>query len=250
MSGDMDRRLEAASTGNAMHDRWDDTRRGAGDRWDDTRSGASDRWNSTSRRWREWQDGRRGRAARTRSRAYARSAELRARIGEGTESMSEQARERVMRARQAAYEAQRDMEARYAQYRDRGSRFYDEQPLVFGALALGIGALMGAALPRTHRENELIGSYRDQAFDEAERIFREESSKARAVAEAAVAEAQDIAKEKIDGARGKVDEAKQATPSGKEAVDRVESEARDATTRIADAAKSEAKKQDLGGSVN
>jgi ElaB/YqjD/DUF883 family membrane-anchored ribosome-binding protein len=244
----MQGRYDDARTG--ARDGWDTARGGARQRWDDAQDGASTRWNATSRRWQDWQDGLRGRVARTRGRAYARSAELKARIGEGTESMSEQARARVMRARHAAYEAQRDMEARYTQYRARSGRYYEEQPLLFGALALGVGALMGAALPRTHQENEWIGSYRDQAFDEAERIFRAEATKARAVAEAAVSEAQDVVKEKVDVARGKADDAKEATPTGKEAVEAVEAEARGAGSRIADAAKAEAKKQDLGGSIN
>jgi hypothetical protein len=239
-----------AATGASIRDSARTSGSAMNDRWDGAQDAASDRWNETSLRWREWQSDLRGRTASARGRAYARSAELKARLSEGTESMTEQARARVMGARQAAYEAQRDIEARYVQYRNRTGRFYDEQPLVFGALALGVGALLGAALPRTHKENELIGSYRDQAFDEAERVFHQEAARARAVAEAAVGEAQDIAKEKMDEVRGKVDGAKEATPTGEEAVGKAETEVRGAAGRIAEAAKAEAKKQDLGGSIN
>lgn len=46
--------------------------------------------------------------------------------------------------------------------RDATVRTYGEQPLVIGAIAIGVGALIGALLPPTSREDELIGAQRDR----------------------------------------------------------------------------------------
>jgi hypothetical protein len=202
----------------------------------------------------------RAKASSARTKVYAKSAEMRARMSEGTEHMSEQARARVMRARRKAAEAQREMERRFGEYKASGRSAFDDQPLVAGLIALGIGAAIGAALPRTRREDEMLGAYRDRALDEANRIFQEESGKLRAVAEAAIDEARDIGEEAAEEARSRgeaaLDQAEKAmhdadekTPSGKEAVDKAEGAVKSAADRVANAAKEEADKQDLGGSV-
>src|SRR5690606_2721174 len=98
--------------------------------------------------------------------AYASAAELRHRISEGTEDLSSTARKRVIDARTRAYEAQLRAEHYAAHQRERASDFFEEQPLVAGALALAVGAAIGGLLPRTRREDSAIGSYRDQVFDE------------------------------------------------------------------------------------
>ena len=192
---------------------------------DDAEHGIADRWGSaregTSRRWQEWRQqagdrvsDARGRASSARGRLYERSQDLRARIGEGTEGMSEQARMRVMQARQAAADAQHQLEARFGEARATGQRLYEEQPLLGGAIAFAVGAAIGASLPRTDVEDEYVGVYRDRLFDDADRVFREESSKLRAVANAALDEARSVADEKAESVKG-------ATPSGRDAVDSV-----------------------------
>ncbi|WGH79470.1 DUF3618 domain-containing protein [Jannaschia ovalis] len=174
---------------------------------------------------------------------YRASAELRNRITEGTEDMSDDARDRVIRARQKAHDAQAAVEERLGDYAARGRRGYDAQPLIGGLLAFGLGAAIGAALPRTRREDEMLGEYRDRAFEEADRIFRTEAAKLQAVAEAALNEARDVADEAMR-------DAKRQTPTGREAVDRVEETAEAAAERIKSAAEDEAEKQKLGSSLN
>ncbi|MCK0168382.1 DUF3618 domain-containing protein [Jannaschia sp. S6380] len=164
------------------------------------------------------------------------------RLKEGTENMTDAARDRVIAARQRAYEAQRRVEDHARQYASYGREAYGSQPLVGGLIAFGVGALIGAALPRTRREDEYLGVYRDRAMSEAERIYREESSKLQSVARAAADEAKAVASDAIE-------QVKSGAPSGKEAVDQAEGAAKSAATRVADAAKSEAEKKDLGGSV-
>ena len=230
---------DGPSAGERLREGYEGARAGAADRWGSMREG-------TSSRFREWQAGASGRADEARMRAgaardrlYMRSQELRGRISEGTEEMSEQARMRVMRARQAAADAQETLEARFGEAKASGARMYDEQPLVAGAIALAVGAAIGASLPRTEVEDEYLGSHRDRLFDEADSVFREEASKLRAVADAALDEARSVADEKMEAAKG-------STPSGRDAVDKAETEVRSAAQRVADRARDEAEKQGLG----
>lgn len=172
-----------------------------------------------------------------------RSESLKKRLMEGTEKMTDAARDRVIAAREAALDAQHYLTARGRDYAETGREYYGEQPLIGGLLAFGIGAIIGAALPRTRQEDRYIGAYRDRALEEAERIYHEESAKLRAVADAALDEAKKVANEKLDEVRSR-------TPSGEDVAARAKGEATDAADRVADAARDEAKKRDLGGSVS
>lgn len=44
---------------------------------------------------------------------------------------------------------------------------YEQQPLIIGAIAIGVGALLGAALPISSRENRVMGRKRDMLVDKA-----------------------------------------------------------------------------------
>ena len=108
---------------------------------------------------------------------------------QGTEEMTEAARRRVIRAREAAHEASRVAADRAADYAAAGRDAFDSKPLVAGLIAFGIGAAIGASLPRTRREDALLGQHRDRALAEAERIFNEEKARLRAAATEALTEA-------------------------------------------------------------
>lgn len=155
-----------------------------------------------------------GRVSASGRRIYASARDLGSRISEGTHGLSEEARRRVVAARQRAYEAQSRVEYLGRRGSEKAADLYEDQPLVMGALALAVGAAIGGMLPHTRREDEALGSYRDQLFDEAERIYREEREKIGEVAKATA------------------DEAKQA--------------ARDAADRVAERAKTEASDKGVG----
>jgi hypothetical protein len=110
-------------------------------------------------------------------------AEAGSRIAEGTETLSEEGRKRVIAARQKALEIRRSTAETVTQGTDAAADFYERQPLVFGALALAVGAALGGALPRTRAEDSVMGDQSDMIFDEAERIFEEEMAKAAKLAE-------------------------------------------------------------------
>jgi len=70
---------------------------------------------------------------------------------------------------------------------------YDREPLLFGAAALAVGAGLACLLPRTRQEDELLGSYSDRLFHEAESIFEEEKARVQGVVSAGLSEAKSAA---------------------------------------------------------
>jgi hypothetical protein len=138
----------------------------------------------------------RARGASARAKYNARN--LRDRLNDGIGQMSEEGRRRVVSARLAAIEAQHSVEDYARNAAATARRSAHDNPLMLGIVALGIGAAIGAALPRSSAENHALGAHRDRLMDEADRVFREEMSKLRRVAEAAVAEGKSAAKDTIE----------------------------------------------------
>ncbi|WP_431298845.1 DUF3618 domain-containing protein [Tabrizicola sp. BL-A-41-H6] len=108
-----------------------------------------------------------------------RASQLTDRFSHGTEGLSDTARDRVVSARRAAYEAQRTARDALRKGATAASDAFDNQPLVIGALAMAVGAGLGASLPRTKVEDRTLGSSSDTLVAEAQRIFKEEVHKAR-----------------------------------------------------------------------
>ncbi|SFP33975.1 DUF3618 domain-containing protein [Tranquillimonas alkanivorans] len=177
----------------------------------------------------------RGYGARLRSSAHS----LRERIADGTHEMNEEARRRVIAARNRAYEAQVRAEYMARRGSSQAGDFFEEQPLVAGALAMAVGAAIGGMLPSTRREDEAFGAYRDDLFAEAQRVYEEESAKLADVARATADEAKKQAQEVADTAKKDV----------KEGASDVSSKARDAVDKVGDKAEEEAKDKNVGGSV-
>ena len=59
--------------------------------------------------------------------------------------------------------------------KERFSQVYDEQPFVVGAVGLAIGAALGALIPSTRRENEVMGGVRDDLVNRAKETAREQA---------------------------------------------------------------------------
>jgi len=171
--------------------------------------------------------------------AAERARRIRRRLSHGLENLGEEARERVVAARWRAVKARRAAARRARQGSDAMARFYDENPLVVGGLALAAGAILAGTLPRTRQEDAYLGKYSDRAYDKAERIFQEERRKAMKVADRAAQTAQEVLEEE----RAKIDD---SAPGNKSAAEHVADEARGAAKKVADATKDEAEKQKLG----
>ena len=61
----------------------------------------------------------------------------------------------------------------------------DEQPLVLGAVGFAMGAALGAGLPPTQREDDLMGATRDQVVQSAQEMGEEQLDRAKQIASAA-----------------------------------------------------------------
>ena len=166
------------------------------------------------------------------SSASHRAEALQRRLSEGTEHLSEEARDRIAAARARAIDARDAAARRISRGTDQVADFYDDHPLVVGALAFAVGAAVAGALPRTRMEDEYVGAYSDDLYDEAERIYSDEIAKAREVVKAGVDEAKDVASDLRRGVETAADDA----------VDKAKS----AADRVASAAKDKADEQNLG----
>ncbi|WP_371225291.1 DUF3618 domain-containing protein [Roseovarius sp. 2305UL8-3] len=102
---------------------------------------------------------------------------LRAALDHGLDKLPDASRNRVMKAREAAIEAQEKVEAQAARMARKTKTFAHEQPLAVGALALGVGALIGALMPSSRKEDELMGAHRDALMRDAEKTLRAEMEK-------------------------------------------------------------------------
>ncbi|MGR3455363.1 DUF3618 domain-containing protein [Pseudooceanicola sp.] len=171
--------------------------------------------------------------------AADRARRIRRRLSHGTESLSEEARERVVAARWNAVKARRAAARRARKGADAATDFFEENPLVVGGLALAAGAILAGTLPRTRQEDAYFGEYSDRAYDRAERAFDAERRKAMKVADRAAATAQEVMAEE----RAKIDE---QAPGDKSAAEHVADEVRGGAAKVAEATRDEAKKQKLG----
>lgn len=103
---------------------------------------------------------------------------LRAALDHGLDALPAASRTRVRKARQAVIDAQEKVEAQAAAAARKSKTFAHEQPLAVGALALGVGALLGALVPASRKEDELMGAQRDALMQSAQETLRAEMDKA------------------------------------------------------------------------
>ena len=78
---------------------------------------------------------------------------------------------------------------------DRFSRTMHENPLAVGAVALAIGMAAGFAIPESRRENQLMGSARDQLMDRVRDSAEDVREKVQSVAERVVDETKDTVRD-------------------------------------------------------
>ena len=160
-------------------------------------------------------------------------------LSQGTEDLSEEARERVLAARRAAHEARLSAEDAMNRAGRTAVTFFEDQPLVVGALAAAVGAAIAGALPHSRVEDDAMGESSDRLFAEAEAVFREERDKAMAVLRSA---ATDV-KEEVTEAGSDL---KDLLPEGKNVGDVIADRTAQAASRVADGARDEAEARNLG----
>ncbi len=102
--------------------------------------------------------------------------DVRSSMRAGLEQLSSAAQERIVAAREAAYTAQ--LNARKAT-----GQMIEDHPMAAAGIALAIGVAVGAALPRTRTEDQILGPERDRLLGETRRLLAEERLRAAAAAE-------------------------------------------------------------------
>ncbi|MFN4156213.1 MAG: DUF3618 domain-containing protein [Paracoccaceae bacterium] len=116
------------------------------------------------------------------------ASDLTDRLSHGLDDLSEEARSRVVAARRAAHDAR----LASAEAMETGTRavtgFFEDQPLVVGALAVALGAALGGVLPHSKIEDDTMGDSSDRLFAEAQTLFHAEREKAMAMARTAAAD--------------------------------------------------------------
>lgn len=87
---------------------------------------------------------------------------------------------------------------RAQQAKNQISRMLDNNPLMIGAAALALGAVVGFAFPVTEKESEIMGQARDNLVERASEMASETMHKVQKVAEEAGTAAKDAAKEAVE----------------------------------------------------
>ena len=87
-----------------------------------------------------------------------------------------------------------------------------EQPLALGAIGLALGAFMAAVLPRTRKEDELLGETRDQLAEQAKALGAEQAGKAQRIAQAAGAAAVEEARREDERRSERLQGSERASP--------------------------------------
>ncbi len=115
--------------------------------------------------------------------------DLTERLSAGLEDLTEEAKARVLQARHAAYEARLGSVEAVARGTQAATGFFENQPLIAGALAVALGAAIGSALPHSQVEDDTMGDSSDHLFADAQALFRFERDKAMAAARMAASDA-------------------------------------------------------------
>lgn len=102
-------------------------------------------------------------AASTRERWSATTQTARDRFASAGSMGSGRVSSRLHSARDSARE-------RAHQVQERVSTMMDEQPLVVGALAVAVGAIIGTAIPSTQYENRVLGAARERTLSKAQQL--------------------------------------------------------------------------------
>lgn len=80
-------------------------------------------------------------------------------------------------ARLKVIDAQEKLDRQARRSAEQASAAHQSQPFLTGAVAAGIGALIGALLPSTQAEADLMGATRDKMMRDAEAVLRDEVAK-------------------------------------------------------------------------
>jgi len=111
---------------------------------------------------------------------------LKSALNSGLDQLPPRARKRVIQAREAAISAQEKVERQAKIVTRKSKTLMHEQPLMVGAVALGLGVLAGTLLPGTRREDAVMGQQRDALMAKAQAVLADEMANVKGNIENAV----------------------------------------------------------------
>lgn len=131
----------------------------------------------------------------------------------------------VGQAGQAARSRMEQMRRRAERVRSGYDSIVREQPLVLGAIGLAVGAMLGAGLPRTREEDELMGEASDRLTERAKEAGKERLEQAKEAGKEQLEKAKEAMKEggppeARPAGKPNVVEPARATPAGQGATPR------------------------------
>jgi ElaB/YqjD/DUF883 family membrane-anchored ribosome-binding protein len=170
------------------------------------------------------------RASETGRSVMDKASELGHRISDSASSMTDRARNMTHEARDRmqgstgsararAGELSQRSQDQYYRAKDSFSQMLEEQPLMLGVLGVAVGTLLGAALPSTRREDQMMGRTRDDLLEKAKETASQQAERvkesAKHVGQAAKDEAKGVASDTASSVRSKDDgQANSTTASG------------------------------------
>jgi ElaB/YqjD/DUF883 family membrane-anchored ribosome-binding protein len=157
----------AGATSHQLADRASETGQHLKDRASETGHHLAERASQTSQHLKD-------RAGELGHRMSERGSELAGRAGELAHDARDRMYDTAASARARAGELGHRSQEQLHRAKDRMTHMLEDQPLVLGAIGVAIGAALGAALPRTQRENELMGPTRDELLEGARETVREQ----------------------------------------------------------------------------
>jgi ElaB/YqjD/DUF883 family membrane-anchored ribosome-binding protein len=107
------------------------------------------------------------------------------RVEEAVDTAKEKTSEKLHQAEERAAYLRRKARYQARHLREEAGDVMRENPLVGGLAALAVGALLGASIPETEKENEVLGPYRDELADRAREKTHEATDRARRMASTA-----------------------------------------------------------------
>jgi ElaB/YqjD/DUF883 family membrane-anchored ribosome-binding protein len=129
-------------------------------------------------------------------------ASTRDRVSNTMHSTRERMGSTVASARESMHHLSERSAQTYGRARDSFSSMVEEQPLILAALGIAAGAAIGAALPRTRQEDQLLGETRDNLMHRAGETARTYADQAADKARSAVQTVTDKAHHALDQRSG------------------------------------------------
>jgi ElaB/YqjD/DUF883 family membrane-anchored ribosome-binding protein len=135
-------------------------------------------------------------------RARYAAAQARYRAGETVDDLRERAGNLADETRARTRQVQNQLTQGAELASERFERTFEENPLAVGAVALGLGMVVGMLVPETQPEHRLMGETRDHLAQQAGQAARGVVDRVQTVAQETVTRAADVAREQGLGGQG------------------------------------------------